>query len=182
LPLKSISILQGPSGCGKSTIIEILAGIKRPTSGTVSRIHQHAAGIPTVRDRDHIFSATLRENLAIGNSQANDHDMEQSLVGADLYSWYSALPLKLDTYIGECGNNVSGGERQRILLARALLSHNTALIIDECTSHLPEQQESQLVCEFAKSKTILFVGHRNDLRTQAQQIIFMNDGKTSLER
>lgn len=176
IPTGKISFLSGPSGCGKSTLVEILAGIKQPTSGAVSRTRQHALGIPTVRDRDHIFSATLRENITIGNSEATDTEIELALKKVDLEAWYSNLPQKLDTRLGECGSNVSGGERQRILLARALTTQKNALIIDECTSHLPEEQETKLVCEFAKTKTILFVGHRTNLQAKAEQRFAMNNG------
>jgi ATP-binding cassette subfamily C protein CydC len=175
-PIHALSTIRGHSGCGKSTLVNLLAGLHSPTEGTVKLSSLYTEGLPTVRDRDHIFSASLRENLLLGKPDATDDNLILALQTADMGSWLSQLPEGLDTLMGECGNSVSGGERQRILLARSLLPQHQVLIMDECTAHLPENHEGELLQKLTQEKSVIFVGHRNGVASLVQHSFTLEDG------
>lgn len=165
--------LIGPSGCGKSSLAELLVRFRDPQEGSIE-----VAGLPiealterqlreTVRlapQDAHIFTATLRENLALGRADADDDEMRAVLAKVGLGPWLERLPEGLDTFLGEAGLAVSGGQRQRLAVARLLLSQVAIQIFDEPTAHLdPEGREDLLAALAADARdtgrTVLIISH-----------------------
>lgn len=163
--------LTGPSGAGKSTLAHLAARGLDPTGGAVrlSGVDVRGAdpddvrGIVAVCGQDaHLFDTTIRENLCIGHPDATDAMLWHVLGVTRLDAWVRALPAGLDTPVGQLGDAVSGGERQRIALARALLSPAPVLILDEPTAHLDAATatvvEDNLRHEL-RGRTVIWIQH-----------------------
>jgi ATP-binding cassette, subfamily C, bacterial CydCD len=140
-------VITGPSGSGKSTVLSALLRTLEPRSGGIAMdgVDTRRLTGDDVRHRiawcrpaPHLFDSTLRENLRLARTDAMDEGMASALRRAGLRSWLRSLPDGLDTLIGALGGTVSGGERQRIGLARALLADRPVLLLDEPTAHLDE--------------------------------------------
>lgn len=176
--------LAGPSGVGKSTVAEILLRF-RPYSGSVTvggvEISRLAADdlrgvIAAVPQRPHLFNATIRENIMVGNPAAGDDELRSALDDAGLAEWIDALPLGLDTPVGEGGNAVSGGEARRIALARALVKDAPILVLDEPTEGLDAATEREVVARLAArtaGKTVLIITHRPACFALADRVVRM---------
>lgn len=135
----------GASGTGKTTIAELLVRFRDPDAGRVTldgadiRRHRQDDVRRAVRlcEQDaHLFAATVRDNVLIGDPSADEARVLRALARAGLAEWVAALPRGLDTPVGEAGAQISGGQRSRIALARALLSEAPVLLLDEPTAHL----------------------------------------------
>lgn len=176
--------LAGPSGSGKSTVAEILLRF-RDYDGSVTlggvEISRLAADdlrglIAAVPQRPHLFNATIRENLLAGNPEAGDAELRRALDDACLTAWVDALPLGLDTLVGEGGGAVSGGEARRIALARALVKDAPILVLDEPTEGLDAATERQVVARLAArtvGKTVLVITHRPACLAIAGRVVRM---------
>lgn len=166
------AVLTGPSGAGKSTA---LAAIMRQLDRSAGRIaldtvDTRAADPDAVRARlawcgpdTHLFDSTLRENLLLARPDATDADLHAALRGASLGEWLAGLPDGLDTALGAHGTGVSGGERQRIGIARALLADRPFLLLDEPTAHLDGHTAAGLAADLralAADRAALIVTHR----------------------
>jgi len=164
--------LTGPSGCGKSTVLALLLRLYDPQSGAVlfgetplSAFRQAVLRrrFGYLSQRSEIFAATLRENLALADPSADDTALYAALRQAGLERFLTGLPDGLDTYLGENGRAVSGGEARRIALARVILKDAPILLLDEPTEGLDPQTEDQVMRtlgEIAREKTVLLVTHR----------------------
>ena len=164
--------LTGPSGSGKSTVVAALLRTLEPSAGAVLADGRDArdltgdqvrAGIAWCGARTHLFDSTLRANLLLACPDASDADLLDALRRARLQSWFAALPDGLDTLVGEHGGSVSGGERQRIGVARALLADRPVLLFDEPTAHLDPATADALAAELMAAtagRTALIVTHR----------------------
>jgi ATP-binding cassette subfamily C protein CydCD len=164
--------LAGPSGSGKSTVVAALLRTLDPSAGTVLADGRDArsltgdelrAGIGWCGARTHLFDSTLRANLLLAHPDAADADLVDALRRARLQPWFAALPDGLDTLVGEHGGSVSGGERQRIGIARALLADRPVLLFDEPTAHLDPATADELAAELMAAtagRTALIVTHR----------------------
>ena len=111
----------------------------------------------------HVFDSTIRENLRLARPTASEADLEAALASARLDEWVAGLPKGLDTFVGEDGTRMSGGQRQRLTLARALLVDAPVLVLDEPTAHLdPETAQAlmQDVLAAAGDRTVLLITHR----------------------
>ncbi|MBW0115087.1 thiol reductant ABC exporter subunit CydC, partial [Pseudonocardia abyssalis] len=164
--------LTGPSGSGKSTVVAALLRTLDPSAGTL-RADGHDVrglagddvrhGIAWCGARTHLFDSTLRANLALAAPDATDAQLVAALGRARLGDWFAGLPDGLDTAVGEHGGAVSGGERQRIGITRALLAERNVLVLDEPTAHLDPATADALAAELlavTEGRTALIVTHR----------------------
>ncbi|WP_236794273.1 thiol reductant ABC exporter subunit CydD [Amycolatopsis sp. GM8] len=165
-------VLTGPSGSGKSTTLAAVMRYLDPRAGTV-RLDETDTRSCTGDDvratlgwcgpHTHLFDSTLRENLLLARPSASDEDLLDALVRARLGSWFSALPQGFDTPLGAHGTTVSGGERQRLGVARALLADRPILLLDEPTAHLDAPTATALATDIAAvaaTRPTVVVTHR----------------------
>jgi ATP-binding cassette, subfamily C, bacterial CydCD len=168
------ALLTGPSGAGKSTL---LAAVMRDLDPSAGRITIDGTDTRTVAADDvhariawcgpetHLFDSSLRQNLLLANPSATDDDLSDALRTANLGSWLAGLPDGLETALGAHGTDVSGGERQRLGVARALLADRPLLLLDEPTAHLDHATATALAADLravAADRTALIVTHRPD--------------------
>ncbi|MER2000785.1 MAG: ATP-binding cassette domain-containing protein [Lysinibacillus sp.] len=180
--------LIGPTGHGKSTILNLLATAIVPTSGQyfVGASQQKLLTQQSFYDemvyisqRTYIFAGTLRENLLM-NTKHNDTQCLQALEDASLMDWYSRLPDGLDTVIGEGGRGLSGGEQQRLAIARAFLKQPSIVFFDEPTAHLDSLTEAAISASIQKlcaDATSVIISHRYESIKCADYIYVINNGK-----
>ncbi|MEK6439049.1 thiol reductant ABC exporter subunit CydD [Pseudonocardia sp. T1-2H] len=164
--------LTGPSGSGKSTVVAALLRTLPPSGGvleadgrdvTALRADDVRAGIAWCGSWSHLFDSTLRANLALARPSASDAEVVDALRRARLGPWFDALPEGLDTAVGRHGGAVSGGERQRLGVTRALLTDRPILVLDEPTAHLDADTGDALAAEIlaaTSERTALIVTHR----------------------
>lgn len=164
--------LTGPSGSGKSSVVAALLRTLEPSAGTLLAdgrdVHTLTGdsvrrGISWCGARTHLFDSTLRANLLLAAPGAGDDDVLAVLDAAQLGGWFATLPDGLDTAVGEHGGAVSGGERQRLGVARALLADRPVLLLDEPTAHLDPATSEALAAELlaaTEGRTALIVTHR----------------------
>lgn len=174
--------LAGPSGVGKSTVAEILLRF-RDYAGSVTvggaEIRDLAADelrglMAVVPQRPHLFNATIRENIMVGNPGAGDDELRRALEDAGLAAWVASLPLGVETPVGEGGSAVSGGEARRIALARALVKDAPILVLDEPTEGLDAGTEGEVVARLAArivGKTVLIITHRPACLALADHVV-----------
>jgi ATP-binding cassette subfamily C protein CydCD len=165
-------LLTGPSGAGKSTVLAAVLRTLPARHGAVTLDGADTASMLAdgVRSRmgwsgaaAHLFDNTLRENLRLARPDATDADLLQALAHARLADWYAGLPAGLDTALGEHGGPVSGGERQRLAVARVLLADRPVVVLDEPTAHLDGATAAELAAEIeevTRGRTALVVTHR----------------------
>lgn len=184
----SFTALAGESGCGKSTISSILMGINKGYSGTItiggkelSKIDEKSImeHITMVSHNSYLFKGTIRDNLRMGNKNATDEQLMDALKQVNLYDFIWEQD-GLDTILLEQGSNFSGGQRQRLAMARALLHDTPIYIFDEATSNIDVESENQImevVKELAKTKTIILISHRLANVVTADNIYVLEKGK-----
>lgn len=167
-------VLTGPSGIGKSLIVEVMLRFRTyEGSITVGGIEIRDLSkealinmISAVPQRPHLFNGTIRDNIMLGNTLADDEQLHLALVDSCLDAWVSGLPLGLETEVGINGSAISGGEARRIALARALLKNAPIMLLDEPTEGLDVATERELVSRLNKrfacagDTTILVISHR----------------------
>lgn len=164
-------VINGDSGCGKSTLGQLLAGLLLPTSGSILLGGFDLHSLPETQLRSSIgylpqqpvlFHDTLRANLQLANAQAGDSDMRDALERVQLADFYRQLPNGLDSWIGEHGQTVSGGEARRLALARLMLGNFDVLVLDEPTAGLDAATASRLsqaIEPWLKQKTVIMLSH-----------------------
>lgn len=165
----------GPSGSGKSTLAAALLRFVDPTAGTVGIDGIDLRRIPEPRLRSligwcgqeaHLFDTTLRENLRVGRPDADDERLWSVLRTVSLADWVAALPNGLDTLVGVLGDAVSGGERQRLALARTLLAETPIVILDEPTAHLDPVTAAAVSADLLAAtadRTVVWITHRPEV-------------------
>ncbi|TCC24808.1 thiol reductant ABC exporter subunit CydC [Kribbella speibonae] len=165
--------LIGPSGSGKSTLAAALMGFLAPETGRVTFTGTDLAELDEASYRrlvvlcgqdDHVFDATIRENLLIGEPGATDEELFDALDRVRLGAWVRRQPSGLGTTVGERGARISGGERQRLILARALLADPAVLILDEPTAHLDAPTADELIRDITRAtegRATLLITHRH---------------------
>ncbi|MDR1152156.1 MAG: thiol reductant ABC exporter subunit CydC [Bifidobacteriaceae bacterium] len=187
-PGRSLAIV-GPSGAGKTTLLATLAGLLEPLEGrveiggvaldTLTR-SQAAETVAFVAEDAHIFATTVLENLRVANGRTTRADALRALESTGLTPWLDGLPDGLDTMLGPGGSTVSGGERRRLLLARALLSPARFLLLDEPGEHLDADSADRLtalICGLAAStgKGVAIVTHRLGVLDQIDEEMMVDD-------
>lgn len=181
--------LIGASGSGKTTLAQILSGFYEKRSGTLSyndieieKLDKHSlrSQIFLVLQIPILFNASLRFNLSMGNEKVQDEDIRIALEIAQLGEMLEGMKDGLDTIVGHHGIRVSGGQRQRLSIARMLLSHPNVIIFDESTSALDVHTEAKLfntITPLLKEKTVITIAHRLSTVKNADIIYVLDEGK-----
>jgi ATP-binding cassette subfamily C protein CydC len=172
LPSNTHTAILGPSGAGKSTIAALLLKLNAPTSGRIRLGPTDIAALPAeaLRSRiaylsqsTHLFADTIRNNLRLGDPTADDPRLWEALAAAQLTETIHALPDGLNTWLGESGNTLSGGQARRLALARTLLSPAPILVLDEPCAGLDTATEIEFLKTLnaaTKNRTVLLIVHR----------------------
>ena len=178
----------GPSGTGKSTLIEVLKGNLLPSQGTyylqgraleANSSAWFADQSALVQQHTWIFTGTIRSNLMMVAPRASEDRLWECLEKVRLAAEVRAFAQGLDTPVGEDGYALSGGQAQRLSLARALLSQRELLLLDEPTSQIDLESEAaitQALAEIAKEKTIVLLTHRGSALEFADRVLYLQDG------
>jgi thiol reductant ABC exporter CydC subunit len=189
-PGRRIALI-GPSGAGKSTVAAVLLRFRDLTAGTATLngsdlacyapddVRTLIGGCP---QDPHIFDATIRENLLLARPGASDEQLAAAAASARLLPWIRSLPLGWDTLAGVHGQAMSGGERQRLALARALLADPAVLILDEPTAHLDPDNRRALAADLldaTRGRATLLITHDLDGLDQVDEIIVLDHGKVA---
>ncbi len=174
-------VIRGPSGCGKTTLLRLLAGHLEATAGHILidgvelglwNPQALVAQTACVLQGDQVFQGTIGENIAAFSPTPDLARIRLAAVQAEVWSDIQALPMRLETLIGEAGTGLSGGQIQRLMLARALYRAPKVLFLDEATSHLDVQTERRVLANISKlCVTTISVAHRPDVIALADQII-----------
>ena len=181
--------LVGPSGAGKTTITALVARLYDPSSGAiringvdlrqVSTESLHDA-VGVVTQDAHLFHDTIRANLAYAAPDATEDDMVAALKAAQVWSLVDSLPSGLETVVGDRGHRLSGGEKQRLAIARLLLKGPGLIVLDEATAHLDSESEQALqraLDHALRDRSALVIAHRLSTVRHADLILVVDDGR-----
>jgi ABC-type multidrug transport system fused ATPase/permease subunit len=184
----------GPSGSGKSTLVDLLLGLLKPGVGSIeiSGVDSAAASqvfagkIGYLPQENLIINGTVRENVALGYpvDAFSEASIWAALEKAHAAEFIRLLPMGLDTLLGDGGSAISGGERQRLGIARTLLTDPALIVMDEATSALDSQTEHELtksVAELRDGRTVIVVAHRLSTVKNANKIIYLFNGRIEAE-
>jgi thiol reductant ABC exporter CydC subunit len=181
--------LVGRSGAGKSTIAALLVRFLDPSEGRVAlggvdlrdlRQSDVRARVTLDAQDAYLFSTTVRENVRLARPDASDAEIVQALARARVWEWVDSLPEGLDTFVGEEGESVSGGERRRIALARTFLAGAPVIVLDEPTGHLdPETAESLITdaLRAADARSVLLITHRPEGLDLVDEVVTLRHGR-----
>ena len=181
--------LVGPSGAGKTTLTALVARLYDPTSGAVKigGIDLRDASLASLRERvgvvtqeAHLFHDTIRANLRYARPDASDAEIGRALQLAQIADLVADLPEGLDTVVGDRGHRLSGGEKQRLAIARLLLKAPDVVILDEATAHLDSESEvavKRALDEALAGRTSLVIAHRLSTIRQADLIVVLDHGR-----
>jgi len=161
-----LTVVTGPSGAGKSTLLELLAGLRRSTTGVISAPRSHL-----VTQRPFLAPGTVRDNLTLGNDSTDD-ELWEMLHEVGLEGMVTALERGLDTRLGDDGFGLSAGQRARLTLARAALSSAPLVLLDEPTAHLDRESAAlahHMIQRLAGLRTVVAVTHRPELLSLADK-------------
>jgi ATP-binding cassette, subfamily B, bacterial len=189
VPGGNLAALVGPSGAGKTTITNLVARLYDVSSGAI-RIGSHdirdltldslhdAVGVVT--QDAHLFHDTIRANLAYARPGATEAELIEATKAAQIWHLVSSLPDGLDTVVGDRGYRLSGGEKQRIAIARLLLKAPAIVVLDEATAHLDSESElavQQALKTALTGRTSLVIAHRLSTVREADEILVIDDGR-----
>jgi ABC-type multidrug transport system fused ATPase/permease subunit len=186
----TVNAIVGRSGAGKTTLVDIMLGVINPTEGEIlisgkvpHEIIDNFPGLLAYVPQDvFIINGTLRDNICLGYNpkEISSELIYGALKKAQLLDFVESLSEKLETYIGDNGSNLSGGQRQRLGIARALITEPKILVMDESTSSLDGETESNLtnaIIALKEQTTMILIAHRLSTVRNADQVIYMEDGK-----
>ena len=189
IPQNTTTAIVGPSGSGKSTICNLITRFYAVNSGSV-KIGGHDVreftcdsllkNISMVFQNVYLFNDTIRNNIKFGKSDATEDEIIEAAKKACCHDFIMALPEGYDTMIGEGGSSLSGGEKQRISIARAILKNAPIILLDEATASIDPENEhliQQAISELIQGKTIVTIAHRLATIENADQILVVDHGK-----
>ena len=188
VPKDSMTALVGPSGSGKTTIANLLPRFWDVQKGSVLLRGTDIRSVPLAKlldnismvfQRVYLFQDTVYNNIAIGRMDATREEVEEAARKARCYDFIMALPQGFDTVIGEGGASLSGGEQQRISIARCILKDAPIVILDEATASVDADNESHIhaaISELVRGKTLLVIAHRLNTVQNADQILVVENG------
>lgn len=184
-----ITAIVGPSGSGKSTIAKLMAGFWDATGGSIRFGGRDVRDIPYRQLMEHVsyvaqdtflFDRTLADNIRMGRPSASDAEVEQAARAAGCHEFISELPLGYATPAGEAGDRLSGGEKQRITIARAILKAAPVVILDEATAYADPENEAlveRAISKLVAGKTLVTIAHRLSTIKGADQILVVDSGR-----
>lgn len=188
LPQGSFTALVGPSGGGKSTVAKLIARFWDVTGGEITiggvdlkdmPLAQISEKVSFVGQDNFLFRCSLLENIRLGNLRATDEEVKQAARAAQCEEFMLKLPNGYDTPAGEAGKRLSGGEKQRIAIARMMLKNAPIVILDEATAFTDPENEDKIQASIAaltRDKTLLVIAHRLSTIRQADNIVVLKDG------
>jgi thiol reductant ABC exporter CydC subunit len=181
--------LVGPSGVGKTTVVNLLLRFWDTNKGHV-RLGQYDVRdfpqedlrrrVAVVSQHTYLFNTTIKENLLLGDPQADDAEIERAARLANIHSFIVSLPQGYNTCVGEMGVKLSGGQRQRLAISRALLKDAPILVLDEATSNLDAETERDIqsaLHRLTQGRTTLVIAHRLSTVVNADKILVMDSGR-----
>ena len=189
LPEGSFTALVGPSGGGKSTIARLIARFWDVTGGNITiggknikelSIRQLSELVSFVTQDNFLFNCSLKENIRLGNPNATDEEVYAAAKAACCDEFIVRLDKGYDTPAGDAGKRLSGGEKQRIAIARAILKNAPIVILDEATAFTDPQNEDKIqksIMALSKGKTLLVIAHRLSTIQNADQIVVLKKGR-----
>jgi ATP-binding cassette, subfamily B, bacterial len=185
----TLTALVGPSGAGKSTLASLIPRLYDVTQGAV-RVDERdvrdltqaslRGAIGVVSQDPHLFHESVRSNLLYARPEATQAELDEACRAARIYDVIAALPNGYDTLVGERGYRLSGGEKQRLAIARMLLKDPCVVVLDEATSHLDSENEAAVQAaleEALRGRTSLVIAHRLSTITAADQILVLDEGR-----
>lgn len=193
LPEGSFTALVGPSGGGKSTVAKLIARFWDVTDGAITiggvnvrdlPLSQLSEYVSFVTQDNFLFRCSLLENIRLGNPQATDEELGAAARAAQCEEFISKLPLGYDTPAGEAGKRLSGGEKQRIAIARMMLKNAPIVILDEATAFTDPENEDKIqrsIAALTKGKTLLVIAHRLSTIKNADNIVVLQNGRIAAE-
>ena len=179
----------GPSGAGKTTISQLLPRLYDVTAGSIringldirhATLESLAATVGVVTQDAHLFHETIRGNLLYARPEATEAELASALAGAQIATMVDSLPDGLDTVVGDRGYRLSGGEKQRLAIARLLLKAPEIVVLDEATAHLDSESEAAVQLALAtalQGRTSLVIAHRLSTVREADRILVLDDGR-----
>lgn len=189
LPQGSFTALVGPSGGGKSTVAKLLARFWDVTSGSITiggvdirnmPLSQLSEYVSFVAQDNFLFRCSLLENIRLGKPGASDEEVRAAARAAQCEEFISKLPLGYDTPAGEAGKRLSGGEKQRIAIARMMLKDAPIVILDEATAFTDPENEDKIqksIAALTRGKTLLVIAHRLSTIQNADSIVVLKEGR-----
>lgn len=188
IPPKTMTALVGPSGSGKSTIVKLIARFYDATCGTITigdtdikevqpeNLYRH---LSMVFQDVYLFKDTMINNIRIGNQNASYEDVVEAAEKAQCHDFIMALPDGYETMVGEGGSTLSGGEKQRISIARAFLKESEIILLDEATAALDLENEAKVqkaISNLVHDKTVIVIAHRLKTVMRADTIVVLDQG------
>lgn len=188
IPEGSTTAIVGPSGSGKTTICNLIARFYDVNSGVITVGDKNIKditcdsllkNISMVFQKVYLFNDTIKNNILFGNQNASDNEVINAAIKAHCHEFISKLPNGYDTIIGDGGATLSGGEKQRISIARAILKDSPIIILDEATASVDPENEHLIqnaISSLTKGKTVIVIAHRLATIQDADQILVIDNG------
>lgn len=184
----TLNAFVGPSGSGKSTLVKLIAGYWDIASGSIKIGGYDLKEIPLkqlydlvsfVSQDNYLFDESIKENIRMGNLKATDEEITQVAKLSGCHDFIMKLEHGYDTVVGSGGSHISGGERQRIAIARAMLKDAPIIVLDEATAYIDPENEAiiqKAVTKLIENKTVIIIAHRLSTIVDADKIFLINDG------